>query len=105
LTTTLGGLRDACHQATPPNELKGLHINLSELESPDFSKSILPALVFRLGFTTLHCAFSPIQDVRVVERGYLVSFWFRKFVFDHVLFLRLASFSNVSSVQTIVHCT
>ncbi len=56
----------------------GLQTNLSELECPDFSKSILPALVFRLGFTTMHCAFSPIQDVSVVESGHLVSFWIRE---------------------------
>jgi hypothetical protein len=58
-------------------------IDLSELERPDFSEPILPALVFRSGFTTLHCAFPPIQDVSVVERGYLVSFWVRTFTFDH----------------------
>jgi hypothetical protein len=75
------------------------------VECPDFSKSILPALVFRLGFTTLHFAFSPIQDVRVVEKGYFVSVWVRKFAFGHLLFLRLASFSDVSSVQAIFHCT
>ena len=53
----------------------------------------------------LHCAFSPIQDVRVVEKGYLVSFWVRKFAFGHFLSLRLASFSDVSLVQTIFQCT
>ena len=37
-----------------------LQTDLSELDCPDFSKPILPALVFRPGFTTLHCAFSPI---------------------------------------------
>jgi hypothetical protein len=62
------------------------------LECPDFSKSILPALVFRLGFATLHCTFSPIQDVRMVEKGYFVSFWVGKFALGHFLFLRLALF-------------
>jgi hypothetical protein len=63
----------------------GLQTKLSELECSDFSKSVLPALVFRPGFTTLHCAFSPVQDVRIVERSYLVSFWIRKFGFHHLL--------------------
>jgi hypothetical protein len=93
--------------ASPGRRLgeSGLQTNLSELECPDFSKSILPALVFRLGFTTMHCAFSPIQDVSVVESGYLVSFWIREFGFDHLLSPCLASFSDVPSVQAIFHCT
>jgi hypothetical protein len=41
----------------------------------------------------------------MVEKGYFVSFWVRKFALGHLLFLRLASFSDVSSVQTIFHCT
>jgi hypothetical protein len=68
------------------DETDWLQADLGELECPDFSKSILPALVFRSGFTTLHCACSPIQDVRVVERSDLVSF-IHKFGFTHLLSL------------------
>jgi hypothetical protein len=61
---TLRGIRDACHQPTPPNELKGV-TNQSE----------------RVGVPLF------LEVVSVLERGYLVSFRIHKFGFTHVLCL------------------
>jgi hypothetical protein len=109
-TPGLAGVTLGESGSVPPSDpaeqnRRGLQINLSQLKCPDFPKSILPALIFRFGFTTLHCAFSPIQDVCVVEKGYFVSCWVRKFAVDHLsvplsrIFFRCILSSNHFALQ------